>query len=460
MEGPLNNAQINHVLFHLNHTIELTDEIRNRMVFLPANEKVRLGNIEDKIVFLLSEHPLREDRIKYTGQVPILFPLSDKNPYYVNDSNNNLVFTDDLLKSSFYLLSGYQEYQSHFKDHLGRFPYRDSIQQRLNIILKPIVNYYFDYIKNALREFCERRSIPFRIKKIYSPFAFHLTHDVDKIDFYTKHYIAYKIKQILGVTKSSRSFLKETNLLLTGIVQYLNLLNRKNPAWDFDYLIETENKHHFSSTFFFLDKDILHSDAYYRLDEKRIIRLMQQLHHEGKEIGLHGTVRSGFNPKKMEESFQRISKVSPSKVEGIRQHRLLMNFPDTFTIQEQVGLTYDSSLGFAAHEGFRNSYCLPFKPYDFKKNKTIDIWEIPLNVMDVTLFEYRKLTGRQAIKNIRILLDETTKFNGVFTLLWHNGYFDEAGQPGLKNFYETLLDLVASQNPEIKSGKEIIQKIS
>jgi peptidoglycan/xylan/chitin deacetylase (PgdA/CDA1 family) len=460
MKGYLNNAQINHVLFHLNHTFELSDDIRSRMIFLPASEKSRLKNIKRKIVFLLSDQPLIIDKIKNKGEVPILFPISGTRNSYVNDSNENLIFTDDLLKSSFYLLSGYQEYQSQFKDHLGRFPYKKSIQQRLNIIHKPVVNYYFEYIKNPIREFCKRRSIAFRTKNIYSPFAFHLTHDVDKIDFYTKHYVAYKIKQTLGITKSSKSFLSNIKLLLNGTIQYLDFINRKNPAWDFDYLLELEKKHQFTSTFFFLDKDIHHSDAYYRLDEKRIHRLMQLLHDEGKEIGLHGTVRSGFDPKKMKEIFQRITKVSPSKVEGIRQHRLLMDFPDTFAIQERVGLKYDSTLGFAAHEGFRNSYCLPFKPYDFKRNKIFDIWEIPLQVMDVTLFEYRKLNVSQAIENIRVLIDEITKFNGVFTLLWHNGYFDEAGRRGLRNFYEQLLSQVASRNPEKLSGREIIWKIS
>jgi peptidoglycan/xylan/chitin deacetylase (PgdA/CDA1 family) len=461
MEGYLNDSQIKHVLFHLNHVLELNDDIRSRMVFLPTGEKSRLSEFTNKIIFLLSERPLHVNAIKSIQDIPLLFPLSPDRNYCTHDSNGNLVFTDDLLKSSFYLLSGYQEYKSPFKDHLGRFPYESSIQKSLNIIHKPVVNYYFEFIINSVRKFCERHSLTCRCRKIFNPFGFHLSHDIDKLDFYTQYYIAYKIKQILGIRKRSNSFLSEIKLLAKGIIQYLNFINRQNPAWDFDYLIETERKYHMPSTFFFLDKDVLHSDAYYRLNEPRVIRLIQRLHHEGKEIGLHGTVDSGFDEGKMADLLRGLNTVSPTPIKGIRQHRLLMDFPETIKIQERVGLQYDSSLGFAAHEGFRNSYCLPFKPYDFENDRTIDVWELPLNVMDVTLFEYRKLDYTQALKSLESILDEVARFNGVFTLLWHNGYFDEAaGQPGLTNFYETLLEKVASRDPEKKSGREVIQVIS
>ena len=45
-----------------------------------------------------------KDKIVYVDQIPVIYPLQDSTkPFYI-DANNNLIFTHDLLKSSFFLL--------------------------------------------------------------------------------------------------------------------------------------------------------------------------------------------------------------------------------------------------------------------------------------------------------------------------------------------------------------------
>ena len=80
--------------------------------------------------------------------------------------------------------------------------------------------------------------------------------------------------------------------------------------------------------------------------------------------------------------------------------------------------------------------------------------------MDATLFDYRKLNTDEAFYAVKEIIREIKKFNGVFTLLWHNDFFDEDRFPEIKKFYEDLLCYINSENPENCLGYEIIRKCS
>jgi hypothetical protein len=240
---------------------------------------------------------------------------------------------------------------------------------------------------------------------------------------------------------------------------YLNFWSRKNPHWDFPFILLSESEHGIRSTFFFLPKDQKHTDAYYSFDEPRIKQLFIELDRAGCEIGLHGTVRSATYQSAMKEIMASLKEYSPQKVKGIRQHRLNYDIHITPMIHHQCGIEYDTSLGFAEHEGYRNSFCFPFRPYDHKSDQMYDHWEIPLTVMDITLFHYRGYTADEAMDAIEDLFQETMKFGGINTFLWHNGFSNEVLMPGKKEFYVDLLKNITSKNFENLLGHEIIDRM-
>lgn len=459
MTGILNEAQIEYVLYHLNHHVKTLSAIRERFVFVPdqsASEAVHSG----KIIFRLSPQPLDHDQVLKVGEIPVLFPLSDNKTFYEIDAKGNLIFQHDILKSIFYLLSGYQEYANQSsKDALSRFSFTDSIQFKLGCTAKPVVNYYFQSIVEGLEKFSAQQQIPFQRNKLFQNFGFQLSHDIDVVDFYTYNYVGYKIKELLGLRKSKLSFGVNFNLLMKGLLKYAGISKRDNPHWNFDYLLELENKHQLKSIFFFLDQGVKNSDGNYSFEEKRMIDLFSKLKEEGCEIGLHGTVLSITNAEIMKESLKRLETASGISVKGIRQHRLLWKHPETAKIQQRIGFHYDSTLGFAAHEGFRNSYCYPFKLYDFEENKLIDMWEVPLMVMDGTLFSYQRYSVEKSFTACESLLDEVKKFGGIFTVLWHNSFFDEDTYPGVTKFYEKLLQRISEKKPENMLGLELSKRM-
>jgi len=456
MKGNLNNSQIEYLFFHLDYIFNLHDEIKKRIVFIKDFNEIEKYN--GRIIFYLSSKGINLKRIKWIDDIPVLFPASDRNEIFYF-RNNNLIFSDDILKSAFYLLSGYQEYNSKERDSYGRFPYEESIQSKLNIIIRPVVNYYFNYIAQGIKLYCEKTNIKFKEKKLFKTFGFILTHDIDLIDKYDWYYNGYKIKELLGIVKTDLPKSKIIKLLIKGLLSNLRLLKNNNPYWNFSFLQEVEEKYGFKATYFFLPKDIKHIDAYYDLKEERLVRVYNELIKNGHEIGLHGTASSSGSIEKMRRDYDRISRAVPQKILGIRQHRLHYMHPYTLTYQYKTGLSYDNTLSFATHEGFRNSYCLPFKLYNFEEDEIINIWEFPLNVMDTTLFYYQDYQYDDAIKSVRTLINEIKKMHGIFTLLWHNSFFDEIVYPGITKFFLKLLETIKNEDPVNILNRDLLKKL-
>jgi hypothetical protein len=459
MKGFLTQSKLNYILFHLGNHIHLIKELSERFLFVQHPNVVATNT--GRIIFMLSDKDIQPENVPDIDGLPILFPLSDRKEFYTIDDRNNLIFHHDILKSVFYLLSGYQEYHnkdSH--DALNRFSFHDSIQYKLKITDRPLVNYYFGIVMQAIGLYGVQNNFTPVPRNVFNTFGFILSHDIDYIDLYTKNYFLYKVKEVLKMKPSRLSVWSNFRLGLFGFLKYIGLLKRDNPYWNFDFLRKLERDNDFRSVFYFLDTGVLHSDAYYSFDEPRMIELFRYLKKENCEIGLHGTVESISDPGKMQSSIDKLQQASGERVVGIRQHRLLWRHPQTSVIQESVGLKYDTTLGFAAHEGFRNSYCHPFRFYDFDNDRMMELWEFPLNVMDVTLFAYQGYSTSEALRRSLAVMHEVEKFGGVFSVLWHNSFFDEDLYPGVTAFYAALLESIAHAKPENIVGAELVDRMN
>lgn len=458
MTGYLSQNQIDYVLYHLSFHLkqETYRAIRSRMVFVQREQSISLG-VEGKIFFELSSAELDLSSLFWIEGLPVLFPLDRKETFFTMD-HGTLVFHHDLLKSVFYLLSGYQEYGSDEKDQLQRFPYTASIQHKLGILNKPVVNYYFEVLISGLERFCQHHHLPFNRDRMFDSWQVMLTHDVDRIDTYTPREWLYKAKQVAGLAPLKYSF--SHHLRLFWRYSYgLLMKSGKNPHWDLYDIIREEAQYGYQSAFYFLRPGLRNQDASYSLNENRIKRLFSYIDQSRGEIGLHGTVRSSYDQEIMNQDLEALRTHSPQEPAGVRQHRLLYKHPRTLKIQKSAGLKYDTTLGYAGHEGFRNSYCLPFKLFDFEKDQMIDLWEIPLVAMDGTLFIYRGLNADQAESSILSLIDEIRAFNGIFTFLWHNGFESDNPDKAIRSFYSRLLKLFNDQGALSILGKDLIKNL-
>jgi len=455
MKGFLNQEQIDYVLYHLNNHLALNKIIRNSLVFTFSKDDI--ANYSDKIIFILSDKSLDLKEIIYLDQIPVLFTVSKSESSYTR-LDGNIVFNHDFLKSAFYLLSGYQEYNCKESDYLGRFPFKSSIQAKLGITSKPIVNYYFIELIKGIEEFCSNHNIDLGKKKINDNFVFSLTHDIDRISYYNLNTFLYSLKLLIFRKKREKDFLNSLQETTRIGLNLINIFRRKDPYWNFKFLSGKDKEVGVNSTYFFLPKDRKHVDSYYNLNERKILDLIASLKEKGNEIGLHGTVSSASSLDSLKKILLDFKSVTSQNSVGIRQHRLMWYHPITARNHNFAGISYDSTLGYADHEGFRNSYCHPFKIFDFENNSVLPYWEIPLNVMDITLLYYRRYSFNAIKESVTGIIQEVKKFNGVFTILWHNSSLHEEATPGITKLYSELIDLILAEKPEILTGLAIIKK--
>ena len=70
---------------------------------------------------------------------------------------------------------------------------------------------------------------------------------------------------------------------------------------------------------------------------------------------------------------------------GGRQHYLRFDVSSTWKFWEKGGFAYDSTVGYAEHEGFRCGTCHPYVPFIIDEDRVCRVQEVPLIVMDGTL---------------------------------------------------------------------------
>lgn len=405
-----------------------------------------------KLYVPLSEKALDLKEVLNVEGIPVLFPCSDQERWYSVDKSR-VFFHHDILKSAFYLLSGYQEYHLRDRDEHGRFPWKSSIQYQLNITQKPVVNYYFDVILEAFEAFCRLNKLEFQKKERAAPVLF-LSHDIDRIEKYTLRNLAIITLQLLGLKKGSAGFARQLKLVKDYALGLL--LFRPNPYWTFHEMNELEKELRISSTWFFLEKT-RQDNSRYHFKQKKIRELITSLSDRGDEIGVHGTLESSSDQEAMDGGIRRLNELCSIPVSGIRQHYLKYDQTITPGIQLAAGLAYDASLGFAEQAGFRNSYAHPFRLFDFEKKKAHAIWQLPLNVMEASLIEYMEVHVGDIPATMKPLFGEVARFKGVFSLLWHNCRLDEEELPGIYPAYRQVLKDLMSSGFVSLTGREALE---
>jgi hypothetical protein len=370
-------------------------------------------------------------------KIPFFFDSVDKELFVENDGNWIIQF--DLIASSFFLLSGWQEYFSESRDQYGRFRFADSEQHRFGFTHLPVVNYYFDILRKVLEK-AYNKTIPLAHQNPAQPYTVCLTHDIDTCE--------------TAWLEGSFSALKKRDLM-TPFSLVFNKLFRKDAWFNFSEILSIEKDFGATSTFFFIpsmkkNKGIKNAD--YDLKHPKFKTVFKMIREHGGEIGLHGSIGSSFDVDTLKCEFSSF----PEPIKSNRFHFLLYDSKTSLNIMEEAGIKIDSSMGFAEHFGFRNSFCLPFRPFDIAGNRALSFYEIPLVLMDGTLQKYMNLSGEQSFAEVLKLTAEMKKFGGVLTVLWHNTHFSPYKYQGWKDLYVKLLSHFKQDHAGMQSCSEVL----
>jgi hypothetical protein len=219
-----------------------------------------------------------------------------------------------------------------------------------------------------------------------------------------------------------------------------------------------QSRHGWKSTFFLLeDQYWKKKGGRYRWDDSSFSKIADFLLADGCELGIHGSAYSHDQPKWWVQKRERFQQIFGVPALGTRNHYLSLHVPDTWRAQQQAGMVYDATLGYPNRLGAPGGYCFPFDVASLTESPKTPLVQLPLTIMDVTLFRYLALDKEAAIEAAQEQMTRVRNFGGLVSVLWHNNFFAEPEYSDWEETYATILDWLAPQNPWVATGIEIAQ---
>lgn len=356
----------------------------------------------------------------------------------------------DPIASAFYLLSSWQEWVDRSRDVHGRFPYAKSLQSRFDLAYDPMVDRYRRFLRTHLEDL--GHSVRRRLWNGRGS-AVCITHD---IDYHRKWRpgILYgeTVKHVLRGEPGGR--IRETGRLATAVA--MSAMRGDPFRRSLDAMLDAETVAGFGSTWFLKAGAHGPYDVDYSLERGWISRAIDRLENGGFEIGLHASYFAADHPGYVEKEQTRLQNVLSIGLQSIRSHYLRWFVGETGRTYEETGFLIDSTLGFAEQEGFRNATTVPFRLFDLVANKPLEIWEIPVAVMDTTLFGYRDMDLAAGIDATLELLDATREFGGVLVVLWHNIMLDSLGDPRIAPHFNAILERLDAKDVYVAALRDAL----
>lgn len=304
------------------------------------------------------------------------------------------------------------------RDPEGRIPYRASLFEKQGISpFKPHAGLLMAWLENALRGNSKTEALP----RAKSPLpgvdhAVVCSHDIDF--YYTGKRDAFRrIGKNLAISVIDY---RSPSFLFSNLGMAADLARGGRTGDYISKMVEAIEAAGFRSTLFAVAGGNHRRDPNYRLEE--IQRHLRHAAARGFGVGVHASYESASRPGTVKEETAALGKALREPPQGSRQHWLRFGSHQSLYKQvEEAGLTYDSSLGFSETCGFRNGANFAFPPYDFENERPCPFLEIPLVIMDGSLFAAARRLRREPQSVADEILKESRSLGwGGIAVLWHN----------------------------------------
>jgi len=295
---------------------------------------------------------------------------------------------------------------------------------------KPLINDYVDLLKRLAEKYLDTE-LDESAEGLWpdgAPYAVCLTHDVDNV---------YK-----WWLKKSLSFIFKRR----AMSDFFGSVG-KGEYWRFDDIMDLESKYGFNSTFFFLT---IKKDAQPRYDVRKLGEVIKRLDAGGWEVGLHTSMGAYNDLDRLRGEKSRLEKVLGKNVVGVRNHYLAFDANRTWKFQEEVGLKYDTTIGFGDTVGFKAGICHPYVPYCPMEDRAIKILELPMTVMDGPFMEFK-----DPMVKFEKILSTVNQHKGLLVIDWHQSSFDEKDYSKRIETYKMMLDRFKSDKAFVATCKDV-----
>lgn len=361
--------------------------------------------------------------------------------------NGNAVFAEDVLSLVGLVLGRSDEHGPVACDRHGRFLEATGWSVRAQVHEIAIVDRIVRQIRDALVSISAHSPSISVLEDTPWPngarFAVAISHDIDNA---TRRSVAESTRKVLGASAAilSRDFaaVRRRMTEAVGLLRGGSL----SPYWLMGSLAILEDARGVRSAFYVLP----HESKIVREGGQRVRRydfrdpefgtLIEQLAHDGWEIGLHTTYDGATTSHGVKVELARLTRRFPGiPVTGGRNHYLRGSIPELWRAASQAGLKYDASLGSSKGWGFRCGTSWPYPAFDLATHEELPIWELGLHLMDVAL-----PSADEALTALDSLLTEVAALGGCASVLIHPSPAYGLSPRSFLGFYETLLDAICS----------------
>ena len=339
----------------------------------------------------------------------------------------------DILGLVYWMLARVEEIGRTDLDEHGRFPASSSHALKHDYLDRPVVDEWLHVLGQVILlqwpglELMQHR------------FEMCVSHDVDQLSLYA-------FKPWLTIARMmSGHLIKRRDLKAFLTAPYVKIATRKelmasDPYNTFDWLMDVSEANGLRSAFYFIcGRTQPSKDADYELEHPVMRHLLKLIHSRGHEIGLHPSYDTSKDPYALKQEADRLRRVCfEEEIEqeewGGRMHYLRWKQPKTLRAWADAGMSYDSTLGYADHAGFRCGTCHEYPAYDAERQEQLVLKLRPLIAMECSVMDtaYMGLGfGQEAKEEFQKLKERCQRVDGCFSLLWHNSSFETKGANSL-----------------------------
>lgn len=429
-------------IFNLDYCVEFDECCHD--IKLVYDDKVFSSNVDifnaldENWLDLLSLPSTLYDNDVYFDSQCYKLAVFDCNRIELICSNDKVYLPFDIFGTAFFIMSGYEESTVPDRDMHDRFTSSCSHYHTQDFIYRPLVNEYIDFLYNVVKKFLGISSSTYERRS----FKVIPSHDVDA-PFHPKlqtplSALKHVAKGVLREHSIKSSYYRLKNVLLSSFsLKY-------DPFYEFESIFDFSANNNVVSDFYFISgrTSSKATDGYYSIKQKKIINLIDDIVEHDFNVGLHPS----YNTYKSEGSLIKevrnleniVNRISSKKFKiKSRQHILRWDNNITPRLLDSVGISQDSTLGYADTPGFRRGLCYLFPLYDLVNRKRLDIVESPLILMECSLIDERYLglgCSDEAYSLVSLLKEQCIEYKGDFVVLWHNHRFVDSEEVNLYKF--------------------------
>lgn len=344
----------------------------------------------------------------------------------------------DIFAASFFMLTRWEEYVNKTRDNHDRFAATASLAFKNGFLDRPIVNEYVAMLKNMLLHLDSNLKFKRHTSKLF------ISCDVDQPFDSTVENMSKLFRVCAGdliKRKSIKEFLKRIRRYI-----FNKLCNYKyDENYTFEWYIDACEKAGVKAAFYFIPDSIESGNGSYMLKDKKIQELLSYIDGRGHEIGVHGSYQTYQNKEKAKLQKEMLVDILKKleikqKVIGNRQHYLRWDSAITPSALEYAGFIYDSTGSYADMPGFRYGVCYEFSMFDFLQRQKLKLRQRPLIAMECSVIDERYMGlgySDEALKIMQDLKEKCYRYNGNFSLLWHNSHLKSTED---KKFFMEMLN--------------------